>query len=185
MARRRRFQFPPKKRILLAGEGDTDRALLRWVTRPFDDRFAFQIFDGGGGSSLHVVQTIERRLRNDRGGRRGAPDHLRRVVFLDWDIWDDNDPNCQEARRLAGTIGLDLRFFRPKVEGVLLRLHPGLETRDPPAHAVEAELRRIWPDYRKGLAADDIAKRFTPDRIEALTDLDRGFRDFFRWLRSQ
>ena len=59
----------------------------------------------------------------------------------------------------------------PNLEGLLGRLHKGRETRVIAASDAERQLRKLWPEYRKGsLSAQELKRRL------ALTDLRRAAR---------
>ncbi|WP_420464024.1 hypothetical protein [Candidatus Palauibacter sp.] len=59
--------------------------------------------------------------------------------------------------------------MRPKLEGLLVRLHEGHETRVVGAREAEGRLRGLWPAYHKGsLTSHQLKVRF------GLTDLGRA-----------
>ena len=59
----------------------------------------------------------------------------------------------------------------PNLEGLLVRLHEGHEAREISARDAQRQLRKLWPEYRKGsLSAQELKRRL------ALTDLRRAAR---------
>ena len=62
-------------------------------------------------------------------------------------------------------------FAIPNLEGLLVRLYKGHETHFVPAQGALRQLRKLWPEYRKGtLSAGQLRRRF------ALADLRRAAR---------
>lgn len=47
----------------------------------------------------------------------------------------------------------------PNLEGLLVRLHEGHETRVIPATDAERQLWKLWPEYKKGLLSAEQLKR--------------------------
>ena len=65
---------------------------------------------------------------------------------------------------------MELVFQQPNLEGLLLRLHPGQDRRRVSARDALAELRKVWPDYRKPPTAYQLKQRFS------VSDLRRAAR---------
>ena len=61
-------------------------------------------------------------------------------------------------------------WLRPNLEGLLVRLHKGQETREIQSARALAELQRMWPGYEKSVSANALYGRFS------LNDLRRAAR---------
>ncbi len=155
-------------RYFVGTEGLGERALVRWIESLCVDAGHKIFFDvpgigPGGGSTLTVVQ---RTLTNRNHSRRGP--YARTLVFLDEDRRTFDGP---AAEVLARRERMHLVWQTPNIEGLLLRLFPGQESRQPPADQTSRELIRYWPNYKKNeIAATDLKERFT------LSDLHRAAR---------
>ena len=66
----------------------------------------------------------------------------------------------RDPETVKGRERLQLLYLEPKLEGLLLRLHNGCETRFVEAKDAEKRLRRLWPEYRKPMSATALGKRF-------------------------
>ena len=92
-------------------------------------------------------------------------------MLLDSDRVETDKAAGRDARVTASRWGLEVVFAIPNLEGLLVRLHKGHETRFVPALDVLRRLRKLWPEYRKGnLTAGQLRRRF------ALADLRRAAR---------
>ena len=70
---------------------------------------------------------------------------------------------------MASRRGLQIVLMTPNLEGLLVRLHEGREAHAIAASDADGQLRKLWPEYKKGsLSADRLRRRF------ALTDLRRA-----------
>ena len=83
--------------------------------------------------------------------------------------------------RAQGTAqgGIDhLIWQAPDHEAVLLRHLPGCETMRPPAGASLAALRRQWPEYEKGLSAQQLAERIDLPQVQQASAVEADLRRF-------
>lgn len=159
---------PIRRRVFAGCEGKGEVGLLRWLGRLCDGAgcaWAFDPHDLAGGDPRAMLDDAVR--RRDRGQVNGAYAHA--LLLLDADRIDDPE----DIRRLAARARLTLILQRPKLEGVLLRLHAGHERRFPSAEDTNRHLLRVWPDvwggnHRRAVDADTLGRRF------ALGDLRRA-----------
>ena len=92
-------------------------------------------------------------------------------MLLDSDRVEADRAAGRDARASASKWGLEIVFAIPNLEGLMVRLHKGYETRLVPARDALRQLRKLWPEYRKGmLSAEQLRRRF------ALADLRRAAR---------
>ncbi|MXZ08455.1 MAG: hypothetical protein F4Y79_03335 [Gemmatimonadetes bacterium] len=118
---------------------------------------------GYGGDSVVVVEEAARYL-NRHFERRDISDKL---VLLDSDRINQDKQAGRDAQSVASKEKLKLIFLHPNLEGLLLRLHEGYESRRIGNNA-ETELKKVWPEYSKQLTADQLRQRFV------LSDLQRA-----------
>ena len=83
-----------------------------------------------------------------------------RLVLLDSDRVEADLQSGRDAKAMASKLGLEIIFQDPNLEGLLLRLHDGYERRRVMKGAVNARLRRVWPDYRKPPTQFQLSGRF-------------------------
>ena len=149
-------RIPRRKRIFVGAEGESERAFAAWLQRLCDDRglhLHLDVFVAGGGDGAGIVRRCAERCE------RREP-CVRRLVLLDADRIPEDRTNDRAPEPIAAEADIDLILLEPDLEGVLLRLHKGQETRKPARRNTESELRKFWPDYRKPPTADDLERRF-------------------------
>ena len=158
-----------RRRVVFIGvEGKSDRAFVNFLARICDDErlhLHLDVKPGSGGDSVAVVDEAGRRLSRhpDRRAIR------QRLVLLDSDRIETDRKAGRDARATASTWGLEVVLMMPKLEGLLIRLHTGHETRAVTARKAETELRKLWPGYEKGsLTSQELKRRF------GLPDLKRA-----------
>ena len=108
---------------------------------------------------------VERRKRIQNDGK-----YSRSIVLLDADRHDADQRKGRVPRDLPQD--LNLVWLRPNLEGLLLRLHSGYETREIQGAKAIAELRRVWPNYTKGVSAVELNDRFGIDDLRRLARHD-------------
>ena len=165
----RRNKVPLRRVIFIGVEGTSDRAFVRFLQICCDEKglhLHLNVGLGNGGSSVVVVGEAARYL-NRHSGKRDISD---RLVLLDSDRIRQDKQAGRDAQSVASKENLKLIFVRPKLEGLLLRLHEGHERRINVNNAM-AELRKVWPQYsKKKLTAGQLKQRF------ALSNLQRAAR---------
>ncbi len=160
-----------RRRVVFIGvEGKSDRAFVNFLGRVCDDEglhLHLDVKPGSGGDSVSVVEEAGRRLmrHHDRRAIRT------RLVLLDSDRLEADRLAGRDARATASKWRLEVLLMEPKLEGLLVRLHEGHETRAVAAREAEGQLRKMWPGYDKGsLTAHQLTRRF------GLADLRRAAR---------
>ncbi len=158
--------IPPRERIFIGCESRSEAGFTAWLKFLCDDNQLHKHLDcwpADGGDTLAVVKTAI--VNCTKGRRKGA--YLAELIILDRDRLSADGDRGVEALDLARRFDLELIFMKPNLEGLLVRLHAGHETRDPPADQTLRELRRLWPQYQKPPSARDFLDRFS------MTDLKR------------
>lgn len=166
---RRRHVIEPRRVVFIGCEGKSEQAFARFLERRCDAEglhLHMHVKSMDGGDSLSVVEQAGRYLAK----RRWKRDVDDRLVLLDRDRMEDDRRAGRDAERAASNHGLEVIVQNPNLEGVLLRLHAGHERRQVAARDASAELRKVWPEYRKPPPADRLIERF------AASDLRRAAR---------
>ena len=162
---RRGPRIEPRRVIFIGTEGRSERAFVRFLRRCCDEagpHVHLHVKSGSGGGSVAVIRDAARYLKG-----LDKEDIDAKLVLLDRDrIVQDEREGC-DARAEASKSKLEIIFQDPNLEGVLLRLHEGRESRQIVASSVKTALRKIWPQYNKsGLTADRLRQRFSSADVQ-------------------
>ena len=171
----RRYRIEPRRVIFIGVEGTSDRAFVRFLQDCCDEKGLHLHLDtksADGGDSVVVVEEAARYL-NRHSGKRDISD---RLVLLDSDRIRQDKQAGRDAQSVAAKENLELIFQDPDLEGLLLRLHEGHESRKIVNNA-ETELRKVWPQYSKRqLTADQLRQRFTLSDLQRAARHDNGLK---------
>ncbi len=166
----------PRRVIFIGVEGKSDRAFAQFLQFRCNGEglhLHLNVTTGSGGDSVSVVQEADRRLKRHPGRR----DISHRLVLLDWDRHAQDVKAGRDARAVASKAKLEIIFQKPNLEGLLLRLHQGHESREIAAGNSMAELRKVWPEYHKSLlTADQLNRCFTVSDLRRAARHDQGLR---------
>lgn len=175
---RRRPHVAPRKAFLVGVEGRSDEAFVAFLQRLCDrERLHVHLraLPAGGGSARVVVENTARAV-----GRLPRRQFADRIVLLDEDRVEQDRRERQEASNAARRHGLRLVYFRPNLEGLLVRLHAGRERSGVTAGQALQELQRLWRGYTKSLTADELTRRFTPIDLKRAARHDDQLRTLLR-----
>lgn len=177
-ARRRPKLVAPRRVIFIGVEGKNDQSFVRFLQFCCDGEglhLHLNIKTASGGDSVSVVREAARRLQRHQD--RKVISH--RLVLLDRDRYAQDVQAGRDAQAEASKAKLEIIFQNPNLEGTLLRLHPGHERREIAAGDSMAELRKVWPEYRKSLlTAEQLRRRFTVSDLRRAARHDEGLRRF-------
>ena len=134
---------------------------------------------GSGGDSRQIVEDAVVRYR-ERSRRHGR--FVDGCILLDADRLRRDQRHGRDPETVAGSERLRLVFLKPNLEGLLVRLHPGCENRQLSTHNVEAELRRLWPEYRKPASSYALGQRFGLEDLRRACRRDEGLASVLKVL---
>lgn len=166
--------IPSRKRIFVGTEGESERAFAAWLQQLCNQQgkpVHLDISLGSGGDSLKIVEDAVVRYR-ERSRRHGR--FVDGCILLDADRLRRDRRHGRDPEPVARSEGLRLVFLKPKIEGLLVRLHPGCENRQLSPRNVDAELRKLWPKYRKPVSSHALGERFGLDDLRRVCRRDKG-----------
>lgn len=177
----RRRTVARRRRIFVAAEGPGEQSLARWLQALCDVRglhLHLDIVVAGGGDTRSVVEfAVDRRKRRNEQRTRDSG----ALVLLDADRLAADRAAGRDPETVPGLGDLRPVYLRPKLEGLLVRLHPGREAHFPAGDA-ERRLRALWPDYEKPMPAAALQDRFGADDLRRAAAHDPDLRDALRLL---
>ncbi len=164
-----------RRRVVFVGvEGKSDRAFVRFLGHVCDEEglhLHLDVKPATGGDSLAVVDEAGRRLKRHPDPRAIS----RRLVLLDSDRIEADRAAGRDAWAAAAKWKLEVLLMTPNLEGVLVRLHRGRETRAIAASHAGRQLKALWPNYDKGsLRAEQLKRRFSVTDLRRVVRFDRG-----------
>ena len=156
----------PRKRIFMGFEGISERNYGQYLRQIADDHSLPIHIDCnyviGGGDPLKVVQeSIKLMKRNSRN----HGDYKVKAVMLDSDKLGQSPDRDNKIKPLAADHNVRLIYSVPKIEAFLFRHFPGCENKRPPAKTAISELKKVWPEYYKGIDAGSIYKKLGEDGL--------------------
>jgi len=182
---RGRVVIPQRVRIYLGCEGQSEQSYGRRLSEIADARGLHLYFDNdvlqpGGGDPLALVELAVRRIEQ-RKRLRG--DFRHRALLLDGDKLGQAPGRDGRIAALVRENRLYLIWQRPCHEGFLLRHFAGQASREPQsAELAIRELKKLWPEYAKPMAAVRMAEHIHGEAIERVCVCEPEFRAFLRLL---
>ena len=182
MPHRRPNQVEPRRVIFIGVEGKNDRAFAKFLQHCCDKdglHLHLKIATGHGGDSVKVVKATTRRLTRHLDKK----DISAKLVLLDRDRIEQDRQAGRDAQAVASESGLKIIFQNPNLEGLLLRLHEGYESRQIAAGDSMAEFQKVWPEYSKSsLTADQLIGRFDVSDVRRAAKYDEELRKLLEML---
>lgn len=129
----------------------------------------------GGGDGAGVVEHCAKAIRKNKP-------HDKRLVLLDSDRLAEDRRNGRDPAPAAAGAGIELVLLEPNLEGLILRLHEGQETRKPAPGSVKNDLKKLWSGYDKPPSADDLERRFGVDDLRRAARYDEYLRTLLKEL---
>jgi hypothetical protein len=178
-----RLRIQQRTRIYLGCEGQSEQSYAARLGQIADAEglrihIDNDVLQPGGGDPLALVQLAVRRVR-ERAARRGAFAHC--ALLPDKDRLGQDPDWVVKIPSIARKSNIHLIWQDPCHEGFLLRhLAEQTQTRPPSADLAGQALRKIWPNYRKGLPASDLAAMIDRNAIERVAYVEEDFRVFLQ-----
>lgn len=173
---RRRSAVPRRRRIFVTAEGESERALAKWLQRLCDQQELHIHIDtvvAGGGDTRSVVEyAVDQRRRHIESRGRD----IAALVFLDRDRLAQDRTDGRDPDTVEGREHLELIYLTPNFEGFLFRLFSDHEQQFLRANEAERRLRRLWPGYDKPVSANALAQRFDLGALQRAAVYDANLR---------
>jgi len=153
---------PQRIRIYFGCEGQSEQSYGKRLNQIADEaglhlHFDNDVLQPGGGDPLELVKLAIFRIEQKRR-KRGEFAH--RAILLDRDKLQQNPAWEPQISRLAREHRLLLIWQEPCHEAFLLRhLEAQSAARPPTSELAMQSLKRLWPEYAKGIAAMQLAGR--------------------------
>ena len=174
---RRRPVIPPRKPVFLGCEGASEAgyaALLARIARDTPGvhiHIHAKILQPGAGDPLKLIERAIEVIQDIE--RRRAPFGIK-AVLLDRGAPDKNAAAVVRARQAR----IDHVIWQePDHEALLLRHLPDCQQLRPPAGASLGALRRVWPEYVKGMSAQHLARRIAIEHIRLACTVEPELRE--------
>ena len=178
MPRGRNFR-EKRRRVFVACEGESERGYVAFVNQLVEEvglPLHLDIRLCKGGDPLAIVERAVDEISR-RASRRGR--YVERAIFLDGDKRREAPDRTMQADRLIEANGLRPVWSQPALEALLLRHLPGCESLRPPTSgAALRELNRRWPEYVKGMAANEIRRRLDLSAVKRAAAVEPELRSF-------
>lgn len=104
--------------------------------------------------------------------------HHVKAILLDEDRLLESHDRAQQAIAVARKQGIRLIWQTPKHETFLQRHFSGNQHVDPSADRAEKALQAMWPEYRKPMTAQQLAKRLGPEEVLRAAGAHDGLAQF-------
>ncbi|MDR3753163.1 MAG: hypothetical protein P4K93_05430 [Terracidiphilus sp.] len=173
------LRIPQRARIYLGCEGQSEQSYGKCLN-VIADTLGLPLFLDcdvlGGGDPLSLVERAIRGI-HERVTKRGA--FLHRAIILDTDKLGNAPERDGRVALLAQKHRIHLIWQHPCHEGFLLRHLPDQETMRPQTSELALEaLKRIWPEYRKGMPAIELATWIHAQALRRAATVEADMRDF-------
>ena len=179
---RRRPFIRQRTPIFVGCEGESERSYVTLLGRIADQAGLSVHLDPvllrpGGGDPCALVELAVKRLK-EKGRGRGTP-YRARFIMLDDDRLGQSAERDARAHSLAAQAKLIFLWQSPCHEALLLRhLADCAALRPPTTPIAEAALRQRWPDYGKGMAAAQLARRLDVAAVRRAAAVEPTFAEF-------
>jgi len=170
----RRQKVKRRKRLFIGCEGESEQGYAALLQRFSNERgCAFHadskvILHAGDPLAL-VERAIEMATRGEKGSK--SP-YSARFLMLDTDLIGQIPDRDAQIKGLAARNNLIVLKQNCCFEAFLLRHIDGHDNDEPPTAAIAlTRLQAVWPEYKKGLSAQELRKRI------AIEDVQRAARN--------
>ena len=168
-----------RKRIFLGSEGFSERNYGQYLKLIADNHNLPIHIDcnyvTGGGDPLKVVEESIRLMKRNS---RNHGDYLVKAIMLDADKLGRSIDRDDKIGLLVSASNIKLIYSNPNFEAFLLRHFPGCENKRPPAKTTISELKKVWPEYYKGIDARSIYKQLGEDGLARVFKVEESLRNF-------
>jgi hypothetical protein len=160
-----------RTRYFFSVEGEGEQSVIKWMQELSDQNGLHVHLDcevlKGGGYKTMLEGAIRYRKRKDRQKAKSS------ILLVDGDRAERDDGwSLAKLRQEATKHKFTVCVQNPNLEGLLLRLMPGKESLQPDRVNVQAQLRNVWPNYKKPADARTLTGRFTLSDLLRVAKVD-------------
>lgn len=155
-----RRPIPRRTRYFVGVTGPGDQSLVQWWQKLSEQEglhIHLDVHVSHGGDNRSVVEHALDRLHRQAGSHVAPKTAL---VLLDADTIEQDRRSGRDPTTVKGHERLQIIYLRPNLEGLLLRLCPGCETRFVAPGLALSTLQLAWREYVKPMPASALGKRF-------------------------
>lgn len=171
-----------RKRIFIAGEGDSEQSFVKWLQRLSDQNGLHVHLDcqplGGGGYKTMLKKATREQKRKER--HKAVFSIL--LVDSDRDERGDDGWSIEQLKHEALKHNIIICLQTPNQEGILLRMISGNERSKPNAANVQKSLRSVWSDYKKPVDAQTLATKFLLEDLIRLAHFDTELKELLSMI---
>lgn len=148
-----------RARHFFSVEGEGEQSVIKWIQQ-LSDQYGLHVHLDcevlkGGGYKTMLEGAIRCRKRKERQKAKSS------ILLVDADRADRDDGwSLSRLRQEALKHKFVVCVQHPNLEGLFLRMMPGKETLRPDRALVQAQLRNLWPNYKKPADARTLAAKF-------------------------
>lgn len=174
-------RIPQRTRIYLGCEGESEQAYGKVLNQVADAvglplYLDCDVLQPGGGDPLALVQLAIRRI-SEKVSKRGLFANC--AVLLDRDRLGQSPGRDAQITNLAVRHEIQLVWQNPCHESFLLRHLAGQEAMRPPTSELAMQaLKRRWPEYRKGMPANELAAQIDLSAVRHATEVEQDLLAF-------
>lgn len=175
-----RARRPIKRPVLVAGEGTSERnygALLSALAHELRLPVAIRAerCGRGGGDFLKCAQETVQTIKI---ARRDGVQYTTRILMIDSDMRGQVPDRDAEASALCQANRIHTIWQDQNHEAFLLRHFEGCQTMKPTARHSLRELRKVYPQYEKGMPSMQLRRVIGVDSISRAATVEHALRKF-------
>ena len=167
-----------RTRFFVAVEGESEQSFVTWLQVLSQDRLHIHLdavlLDGGGFKSMLQKAVRLHKRRSRTGVYQG------RFLIVDGDRAEQGDWPIEQLRREAAKHKIIVCVQRPKHEGLLFRMMPGMEREIPDAASANTRLKGQWANYQKPVNAHALGRKFSLDDLLRVANVDTDLETFLK-----
>lgn len=184
MARRQKVKR--RRRLFVGCEGESEQGYAALLQRFADERAIAvhaeaKVISRAGDPLAIVKRAIEIAAQGERGSK---PSYSARFLMLDTDLFGQNPKRDAQIPALVAQQKFVLLRQECCFEAFLLRHFYGHDNDDPPTATIAfSRLQAVWPEYNKGLPAQDLRRRIAIEDVQRAAGNPRNA-DFHQFLNT-
>ena len=175
-----------RKPVFIGCEGESEQAygqFLNDIVREKDLPFHIEVVNLNPGAGDPIAR-VKRAVQEIKRRNQRRAEFRYRALLMDDDQLLDDKKRRQEVAGLAAQYDISIIWQSPCHEAFLLRHFDGQLTSRPSNCATSlANLRQMWPDYKKPMSRLAISRRLDFAGVKRVSGQHQEFASLLRFLR--